>query len=98
MNTNLDFRPKTYFIPHAVEEYLVARVKGDILRQKIITLVDSGEYQSFEDIFNVVAHLPEFQSHLEILAPHFMGGTTWLTSNRMRLKLLVYQLTQQLEM
>ena len=74
MNTNLDFRPKTYFIPHAVEEYLVSRVKGDILRQKIITLVDSGEYQSFEDVFNVVAHLPEFQSHLEILAPHFMGG------------------------
>jgi len=74
MSINLDFRPTTYFIPHALDEYLITRVKGDVLRQKLIALVGSGEYQSSEDIFNVIAHAPEFQSDLEKLAPHFMGG------------------------
>ena len=74
MSINLDFRPTTYFIPHALDEYLITRVKGDVLRQKLITLAANGKHAEFEELLELITHSPEIQSGLEAIHPQFMGG------------------------
>jgi hypothetical protein len=57
-----------------LEEYLVTNVKGDMLRHKLITLLDNGKFVEFEDLLKLIAHLSENQSDLEAFESHFMGG------------------------
>ena len=74
MNINLDFKPSSYFIPRALEEYLLTMVKGDVLRQKLITLADNGKHAEFKELLKLITHSPEIQSGLEAIHPQFMGG------------------------
>ena len=74
MNINLDFKPSSYFIPRALEEYLLTMVKGDVLRQKLITLNDNGKHAEFEELLKLITHSPEIQLGLEAIHPQFMGG------------------------
>ena len=74
MNINLDFKPSSYFIPRALEEYLLTMVKGDVLRQKLITLANNGKHAEFEELLELITHSPEIQSGLEAIHPQFMGG------------------------
>ena len=74
MIIDLDFKPSTYFVPRALEEFLVTKVKSDILRQKLITLVENGKREEFENLLKSITDFPEIQSGLEAIHPQFMGG------------------------
>ncbi len=66
MIIDLDFKPSTYFVPRAVQEFLVTKVKSDVLRQKLITLVENGKREEFQNLLKSITDFPEIQSHLEI--------------------------------
>ena len=74
MKINLNFKPSSYFIPRALEDYLLTMVKGDVLRQKLITLANNGKHAEFEELLELITHSPEIQSGLEAIHPQFMGG------------------------
>ena len=47
---DLNFRPKAYFGPERLEQYLISKVKGSVVRQKLKTLFEEGRHSEIETL------------------------------------------------
>ena len=47
---NIEFRPRTYFRPQKLEQYLLSKVKGAVLKKKIQALFDEGRHSEVSDL------------------------------------------------
>lgn len=71
---DLDYRPKTFFRPHALEKYLLSKVKGAVLRRKLTVLFEEGRYEEASNLLAQAVTTPEELKALEAIHPMFMGG------------------------
>jgi len=69
-----DFRPRTYFGPHPLEQQLLSKVKGAVLRDRLKALFAEGRH---DEVVGLLADggIPERdRKALEAMHPMFMGG------------------------
>ena len=71
---DLQFRPKTYFRPERLEQYLISKVKGAVLRKKLKALFKEGRREELRDLIDDVAFSDADRKVLESVHPMFMGG------------------------
>ena len=71
---DLDFRPKTYFRPERLENYLLSKVKGAVMRQQLRALFDQGDHAAARRLIDEVAFSAREIKALESIHPAFMGG------------------------
>jgi len=71
---DLDFRPKTYFRPERLENYLMSKVKGAVMRRRLRALFDEGDHEAVRQLIDEVAFSERERQALESLHPAFMGG------------------------
>jgi hypothetical protein len=52
MTTRIDvnFRPKSYFGPERLEQYLISKVKGSVVRKKLKTLFKESRHSEIETL------------------------------------------------
>jgi hypothetical protein len=71
---DLDFRPRSYFRPEALEKYLVLKVKSAVLRERLMALFEAGHYDDVKSLLRDVPFSDVDQKALESIHPMFMGG------------------------
>lgn len=71
---DLDFRPKTYFLPMKLKLYLLSKVKGSAQRKILEKSFEKGSYTELNDMVNKFDHVQASSKALESLHPMFMGG------------------------
>ena len=71
---DLDFRPDSYFRPHRLEEYLLSKVKGAVLKGKLQALFAEGRHDEVEQLLGTEGISAEDRKTLEAVHPMFMGG------------------------
>jgi hypothetical protein len=76
MTTSIDvnFRPKAYFGPERLEQYLISKVKGSVVRKKLKTLFKEGRHSEIETLLGEKAISQADFKALESVHPMFMGG------------------------
>ena len=76
MKTNIDvnFRPKAYFGPERLEQYLISKVKGSVARKKLKTLFKEGRQSEIETLLGEKGISKADLKALESVHPMFMGG------------------------
>jgi hypothetical protein len=76
MNTsiNRDFRPATYFRPQKLEAFLLTRVKGAVMRDRLKMLFEQGLHKEASRLVIETAGAQEELKTLEAIHPMFMGG------------------------
>lgn len=72
---NLSFAPRSYFGPQSLENYVVSRVKGAIVKDKLKALLRDGRLAEFNSLFANGVPEDEFRL-LEAVDPAFMGGNS----------------------
>ncbi len=71
---DLQFRPKTYFRPEKLEKYLLSKVKGAVLRNKLKALFDEGRHAEVSRLVGDAAFSMSDHKVLESIHPMYMGG------------------------
>jgi hypothetical protein len=71
---DLEYRPKTYFRPVALEKYLLSKVKGAVIRKKIAALFEEGRHDEARELVDLAGLSKEGQKRLESLHPMYIGG------------------------
>jgi hypothetical protein len=71
---NLDYRPKSYFRPVKIEEYLFSKIKSAVLRDHLELLFEQGRHDEVGQISQSLIDSPEDRKALEAVHPMFMGG------------------------
>jgi hypothetical protein len=71
---DLDYRPDTYFRPQKLERYLLSKVKGAVLRQKLQALFDAGRHAEARTLLTAEGISAADRKALESFHPMFMGG------------------------
>jgi hypothetical protein len=71
---DLQFRPKSYFRPERLEQYLLSQVKGAVLRRKLQSLFEEGRHTEVRQLLEDVAFSASDRKALESIHPMFMGG------------------------
>lgn len=71
---DLDFRPDSYFRPHRLEEHLLSKVKGAVLKKKLRELFAEGRHGEVEQLLGAEGISAEDRKALEGVHPMFMGG------------------------
>jgi hypothetical protein len=76
MNTSIDrdFRPTTYFRPQKLEAFLLTRVKGAVMRNRLKMLFEQGLHQEASRLVSEATGAPDQLKTLEAIHPMFMGG------------------------
>jgi len=69
-----DFRPRAYFGPEKLEKYLLSKVKGTVLREKLKALFEAGRHDEVKDLVGDAAFSVADRKALESIHPMFMGG------------------------
>ena len=69
-----DFRPRTYFRPEKLEKYLLSKVKGTVLREKLKALFEASRHDQVKDLVGDAAFSVADRKALESIHPMFMGG------------------------
>lgn len=71
---DLNYRPDTYFRHHKLEQYLLSKVKGTVLRKQLQALFDEGRHAEVGELLSSAG--PSVYDHkmLESIHPMFMGG------------------------
>lgn len=72
--TDRDFRPASYFRPQPLEEWLLSRVKGAVLRRKLKSLFAQGLHDEAKQLVAEMAGARDATRFLESVHPMFMGG------------------------
>jgi hypothetical protein len=67
---DLDYRPKSYFGPRRLEEYLISQVKGAMVRQELETLLNEGRHAELARLLDQHG----LAKALEGVHPMFLGG------------------------
>ena len=71
---DLSFRPKSYFGPQRLEEYLISKVKGAVLKARLEALSKEGRHQEVASFLGEEGISPAYIKALERMHPMFMGG------------------------
>ena len=71
---DLEFRPRSYFRPAALEKFLISKVKGVVLRKRLSALFEAGQYEELQSLLSDVAFSVADRKALEAIHPMFMGG------------------------
>ena len=71
---DLHYRPDTYFRPQKLERYLLSKVKGAVLRQKLQALFDAGRHAEVRTLLTAEGISAADRKALESFHPMFMGG------------------------
>jgi hypothetical protein len=71
---DLDFRPRSYFRPERLEKYLLSKVTGTVLRERLEALFDVGQYDEVRNLLRDTAFSSADRRALESIHPLFMGG------------------------
>ena len=71
---DLEFRPRGYFRPEALEKFLISKVKGVVLRERLSALFEAGQYDELKNLLSDVAFSEADRKALEAIHPMFMGG------------------------
>lgn len=71
---DLQFRPKTYFKPTPLQQFLLSKVKGTLLRKKLAGLFQAGRYEEAQEFLADTAFSEADRKALESIHPMFMGG------------------------
>lgn len=71
---DLDFRPRSYFRPEALEKFFISKVKGVVLRERLSALFEAGQYEELKHLLSNVAFSEADRKALESIHPMFMGG------------------------
>ncbi|MBE0593348.1 MAG: hypothetical protein IH616_13205 [Gemmatimonadales bacterium] len=71
---DLDYRPDTYFRPQKLERYLLSKVRGAVLRQKLQALFDAGRHAEVRTLLSAEGISAADRKALESFHPMFMGG------------------------
>ncbi len=71
---DLDFRPGNYFKPQKLAYYLLANVKGAVVREKLQALLNEGRHAEVSDLLGTNGIPKDDHKALERLHPMFMGG------------------------
>jgi hypothetical protein len=76
MTTSIDinFRPKAYFGPERLEQYLISKVKGSVVRRKLKTLFKEGRHSEIETLLGEKGISKADLKALGSVHPMFMGG------------------------
>jgi hypothetical protein len=68
---DINYRPSTYFRPQKLEEYLLSKVKGAVLKRKLKALFSEGRHKDAADL---IGEAKQAGKALESIHPMFMGG------------------------
>jgi len=71
---NLDYKPKSYFGPRRLEEYLISQVKGAVVRERLETLFNEGRYDEVAALLGEHGLSKADLKALGAVHPMFMGG------------------------
>lgn len=71
---DLNFRPKTYFAPRAMEKYLLSRVKGAVLKRRLRELLSEGRHAEVRELLGPNGIGAVDAKGFERVHPSFMGG------------------------
>ena len=71
---DLDFRPRTYFGPHPLEQHLLSKVKGVVLRDRLKALFAEGRHDEVVGLLADGGISEHDRKALEAMHPMFMGG------------------------
>jgi hypothetical protein len=71
---DLSFRPKSYFGPQRLEEYLISKVKGAVLKARLEALSKEGRHQEVASLLGEEGISPAYIKALERMHAMFMGG------------------------
>jgi hypothetical protein len=71
---DLEFRPRSYFWPEALEKFLISKVKGVVLRERLSALFEAGQYEELKDLLISEAFSEADRKALEAIHPMFIGG------------------------
>jgi len=71
---DLAFRPKSYFGPERLEQFLLSRVKGAVLRKRLKALFQAGRHDEVRHLAGDAAFSVADRKALEAIHPMFMGG------------------------
>ena len=76
MTTSIDvnFRPRAYFGPEGLEQYLISKVKGSVVRRKLKTLFKEGRHSEIETLLGEKGISKADLKALGSVHPMFMGG------------------------
>jgi hypothetical protein len=71
---DLDFRPKSYVGPKRLEQYLIAKVKGAVVKARLEAMFQEGRH---DEIASLLKHEGISDAEIKALGrvhPMFMGG------------------------
>jgi hypothetical protein len=71
---DLNDRPQTYFRPQGIDQYLISKVKGTVMRRMLQSLFDEGRHAELRRLLDEVAFSEEDQRMLGRIHPVYMGG------------------------
>ncbi len=72
--TNIDYRPLGYFRPQRLEEYLLEKIKGSVIRTELKRVLKAGDYDQFNELLRDGKISDHERKFLESIHPMFMGG------------------------
>ena len=73
-NIDVNFRPKSYFRPQKIEQFLLSKVQNAVLRNQLEKLFDKGRHDEAVQIIQSELNSSEDLKSLEKIHPMFMGG------------------------
>jgi hypothetical protein len=73
-DTDLGFRPKSYFWPLGLETHLLSRIKGAERKIALKHLIDTGRLEDIPDFLSQSALSSEERTAMGRVHPAFMGG------------------------
>ena len=71
---DLSQRPASYFRPVGLENYLIGKVKGAVVRQHMQRLLDAGRHDELRRVLTAEGISEVDRKGLEAIHPMFMGG------------------------
>jgi hypothetical protein len=71
---DLEYRPKSYFGPQRLEQYLISTIKGAVVREKLENLFKEGRHNEVASLLGERGMSSSDTKALEAMHPMFMGG------------------------
>ena len=71
---DLNFRPKSYFGPRRLEQYLISKVKGAVVKARLEALSEEGRHAEVASLLGDEGISEADTKALERVHPMFMGG------------------------
>ena len=71
---DLNYRPISYFRPQGLDTYLLSKVKGSVLRERLKAMYEAGHQEEVRALLDEVALSDPDIKALESVHPMYMGG------------------------